>query len=1328
MSYQPKQEKLYDWLLANTTDNEESESDMVWSPEMRANIFSRFTFAWMTPLLEKGRHTPLTMEDTFPLKEEFHPDKVSAKLQRHWQRELKRQKPSLLRASIRTFGSIWALSSVFKLASDLVSFLNPILLSRLLGFVANYNTPEGEPIEYGYFYAASMFIVACVQTLAAQQHFVQNQRIRSVIKAGYTTVIYQKAMLLSNDTRQKYNVGSIISHMTVDAHRVSNFTANSSNNLWSIPLQFVIAMYLLYRTLGWTTFAGVMVILATAPATARISQHLRIVTKKLNGYRDKRLGIMNEILSGIKIVKLYAWDSFFIKRINDVRVKMELVAIQRKGVIQALFSFVSVLLPFVVSFSTFALYSLADNKSHGPLNSQLVFVLLALFNLIKKPLTLGPTVVPELLEAMVCFTRLYNFLTAEEIDLASIERAPYDRYESRPDAEDTPLISVQDGTFKWLSADEPVVKNVSIQCKRNELLAIVGQVGSGKSSLISAILGEMIKYSGDVAISGSIAYVPQQPWIMNATLRDNILFGNSYDEEFYNRVIKACALGQDIDSLSARDMTELGERGVNLSGGQKMRVSLARAIYARADVYILDDPLAAVDAHVSKHIFTHVIGPQGMLQSRARIFVTNALQYLNSVDSIAMLRDGCIIEQGLSADVMAQEGEIFAFAHKYIQQNQESPEGSIKESSADSADAISDCPDLKRKDSTQSLGRPDNNNTGNAISRRNIRMTQESSGRTIVKEVSRQGKVEWGIYRTYVRACGILNMSFFLLVMLLSSASNVTTSMWLKHWASANSGSNIPQATNIVMHSIVYYLAIYGGLGLVDALVNSMRSLIMWTRCSIRASTSIHRDMLNGVMRSPMSFFDTTPTGRILNRFSSDLQNCDATLPRSVSRLIDDSVNVISSVVIICFSTPLMIFIILPLVIFYRTLQQLYLFSSRELKRLDSTTRSPMVAHFQETLGGISTIRAYSLQSRFIYENQGRLHQHMRSQVTHLLINRWLALRLESMGNIVMLGTTMFSIITLHYTGVGDAGMVGLAVTYALTLSSTLSQIVRAQTSTEKQMTHLERAVEYMHLPSEGVDIVEDYRPKETWPEQGVVEFKNFSTRYREGLDLVLKDLSFRVAPRHKVGIIGRTGSGKSSLSLSLFRIIEAASGQILLDDEDITKYGLFDVRNKLSIIPQDPVLFAGTVRENVDPFNNYSDQEIWHALEEAHLAEYIRSKDERLEFIVAQNGENFSAGQKQLICLARVLLKHTKVLVLDEATASIDIATDELIQQTIRDKFKDCTVLTIAHRVNTIIDSDMVLVVDKGRLAEYDTPQNLLANKDSIFTKLVEESQSSNI
>ncbi|KAJ2292050.1 hypothetical protein IW139_000547 [Coemansia sp. RSA 353] len=567
--------------------------------------------------------------------------------------------------------------------------------------------------------------------------------------------------------------------------------------------------------------------------------------------------------------------------------------------------------------------------------------------------------------------------------------------------------------------------------------------------------------------------------------------------------------------------------------------------------------------------------------------------------------------------------------------------------------------------------------------------------------------------------------------------------MWLKHWASSNAGTELnlgpfkrwmPPSTNanpssslfysIPVHSVFYYLFIYGGLGLLGASMNSLQSLLMWTRCSVRASTKIHQNMLHSVLRSPMSFFDVTPIGRILNRFSSDLQQCDEMLPRSASSMVNTMVNVVSAVVVITLSTPLMLVIMLPLVMVYRYLQQRCLRSSRELQRLDSTTRSPIFAHFQESIGGVSTIRAYNQQPRFVYENELRIGQNMRAFYTCFSLNCWLSLRIEMLGNTVILGTTLLAIGSVHYFGYGDAGLVGLAVTYALDFISSLNWSVHNYADIANSMVQLERVIEYAELPSEAPDVIEDRVPATTWPDQGMVEFKDYSTRYRNGLDLVLKGLSFRVQPNQKVGIVGRTGAGKSSLTLALFRIIEAAGGQILIDGEDIAKYGLFDVRSKLSIIPQDPVLFAGTVRENLDPFNSYSDQNIWQALEHAHLADFIRTKDERLEFVVMQSGENFSIGQRQLICLARALLKRAKVLVLDEATAAIDNATDTIIQESIRKEFKNCTVLTIAHRLNTIIDSDMILVIDGGRLAEYDTPQNLLENENSLFAKLVEEAQ----
>ncbi|PIA12845.1 canalicular multispecific organic anion transporter 2-like protein [Coemansia reversa NRRL 1564] len=481
--------------------------------------------------------------------------------------------------------------------------------------------------------------------------------------------------------------------------------------------------------------------------------------------------------------------------------------------------------------------------------------------------------------------------------------------------------------------------------------------------------------------------------------------------------------------------------------------------------------------------------------------------------------------------------------------------------------------------------------------------------------------------------------------------------------------------------------------------------------------------MLAGIMRAPVSFFDVTPLGRIINRFSADLSFCDDILPSTVFGVTNNITVVLTTFAVIVVSMPPMLLLMIPLSFAYIYLQKRYNYSSRELERISSMMNSPVLAHFQEITDGVSTICAYGQQSRFMLESQKRLAQKIRSNISYNSLLRWLTLRLEFLGNAVTLGTCLWAIISLQYFGFNDAGLLGLVITYSLNVMGSLNWFIRDYAELENSMTHLERIVEYANLTPEAPTVIEDNRPKKEWPEQGLVEFKNFSMRYREGLDLVLKDLSFRILPRQKVGIVGRTGAGKSSMTLALFRIVEAAGGQILLDGEDIIQYGLFDVRSKLAVIPQDPLLFAGTLRENLDPFNNYTDQDIWRALEQAHLAEYIRSKDERLQFVVTHKGDNFSAGQKQLICLARALLKQAKVLMLDEATAAIDIATDAIIQHTIRNEFKNCTVLTIAHRLETITDSDMILVIDAGRLAEYDTPQNLLANKNSLFAKLLEKS-----
>ncbi|KAJ2807434.1 hypothetical protein H4R20_001292, partial [Coemansia guatemalensis] len=1286
---------------------EDSDSDYCTSgsPEERANVFSQYTYTWVGSFLKKGYHKQLQLEDVWKLNGQYRPDIVNAHFQRNWQKELRSDKPSLFRATIRTYWKIWILAAMHEVLRIATLVSQPLILSQIIAFAATYGTEQGDPIEYGYFYVAVLFLVNCELNVSFRTRSTYAQRVKTLVRTSYMTAIYQKILTLSIDARQEYDLGSIDTHMSIDSENVTTFFEGGSQEMWSDPVRIIIALFILYHLLSWSALAGVVVILACMPLLSYIGQLIGTRSKLLMSYRDQRMGIMNEVITGIRVVKMYAWELPFIKRINNVRVKLELNNIRSINVLKATLSGILYLVPYIMPFAIFGTYSIFDNVSHGPLNAQLVFVGIPLITILGHSVNRVPRIIPSVFKAIASSRRITDFLTSSEIDFAAIDRQPYDRNSSDSTANDV-LVNIKSGSFKWSSAEQPAIRDIDIQCRRSELLAVIGRVASGKSSLVSAILGDMIKCSGSATVCGSIAYVAQQPWILNATLRDNILFGSDYDPEFYSRVIDACALRQDVDALSAGDMSEIGERGINLSGGQKMRVSLARAVYARADVYFLDDPLAAVDAHVSRHIFTHVLGPRGILRSRARILVTNAVQYLNSVDNIVMLCDGRIIEQGSTAQTMEKQGDIFEFIHQHIDS-----QGST-ESSSTTLDSMDTCDDIDNIESHEisSLQLSVQRNVHAAATE----PTEQSSndGRTMTTEFRRDGEVEWKTYRAYIAASGGRNVLIAVVAFLAAVACDVCARFWLKHWTSSNAGMTRNGLSNAT-YSPLYFLLIYGMLGLLVSLTNMILQLFIYARCSTRASTVVHQNMLAGVLRSPMSFFDTTPTGRILNRFSSDLQKCDEDLPLSISSVAFESFNVMLATVVVTITTPLMLVVIILLAFVCHRYQSLYIKSSREIRRLDSTTRSPIYAYFHESSDGVSTIRAYGQQSRFVSEMEHRIGQHIRVDNTYLLLNQWLAMRMETVGNIVMLGTALLMIISIQYKGSGDPDAVGLVIGPALIMGVGMNWGVRYYSDMQISMTHLERAAEYADLPSEAADVIDDNRPKEAWPEQGVVEFKNYSTRYREGLDLVLKDLSFRVLPRQKVGIVGRTGAGKSSLTLALFRIIEAASGQILLDGEEISKYGLFDVRSKLSIIPQDPVLFAGTVRENLDPFGSYSDQDIWRALEQAHLADYIRSKDERLEFMVTQSGGNFSIGQRQLICLARALLKHAKVLVLDEATAAIDNTTDAIIQQTIRSEFKDCTVLTIAHRLDTVIDSDMVLVIDGGQLAEYDTPQNLLANKD---------------
>ncbi|KAI3644541.1 hypothetical protein MP228_010705 [Amoeboaphelidium protococcarum] len=1296
-------------------------------PEERATFLSKITFSWLNGIMTLGYKKPLTDDDLWDLNSEDQAQVLNAKFQEKWNSQLSLQKPSLVKAIFYAVGMPFVFAAFFKLVQDILGFLQPQYLKAIIDFISKLNNSSDSDanaiqpsIQVGYIIAVAMLVTAVTQSIMLHQYFHRCVRTGLHLRSALVTAIYQKSLVISNASKQKYSTGEIVNLMSVDVQRFVDL-CQYLHIAWSGPLQICLALYFLYQSMGPSIFAGVAVMIIMIPVNAALAVRMRKLHRAQMLNKDGRMKLMDEILNGIKVIKLYAWENTFMSKLFKVRTA-ELDTLKSIGLLAAYQSFTWSCTPFMVSCVTFAVYSVTSGQ---PLTTSQVFVSISLFNMLQFPLSMFPFVISALVETSVSLNRIYAFLTAQELDKNAVKR------EQKVYLEDQYAIEISNGQFAWSSQDSPLLHDINLRIRQGALTTIIGKVGSGKSSLLSCILGDMVRLgeTPSVNVNGSIAYVGQQAWIMNASLRDNITFGLSFNQQLYDTVVDACALRQDVAMLPAQDMTEIGERGINLSGGQKQRVNLARAVYSGADIILLDDPLSAVDAHVGKHIFDKVLSQTGLLGKKTRVFVSHAIQYVPKSDFIIMIDDGRVIQGPCTyQEAMSQESYIEQFITTFLNQDDEldqaenddtliSEVAQNEQSIGRQTDGrtVADSRGQSEK-SLRTIADSKSNSASNLIPS-NVQKVelQQQSGRLMMKEDAAIGSVDRSIYWAYARSCSFKAITVVIVFLIIAQVAQVSQNLWLKNWAAQSEANN----GNI---NVGLYIGIYAAIGIVYSLFNVTVTILIWVFCAIRSSTVLHEDLYNAVVRSPMAFFDTTPLGRIVNRFSKDIYTVDEVLPRSWNSFFRTMFSVLTTLVVISASTPLFLVMAVPMAIIYYTVQQYYLRSSRELKRLDSVTKSPIYAHFSETLGGVSTIRAYGSNLRFLQENERRLDLNQRAYYPSVSSNRWLAMRLEFVGSLVIFGSALFAVISVvHFKNI-DAGLAGLSISYALTITQSLNWTVRQSCEIETNIVSVERIVEYTKLKSEAPAIVETHRPPLTWPAKGMVEFRNYSTRYREGLDLVLRNLSFIVQAGEKIGICGRTGAGKSSMMLALFRLVEPVCGQIFIDGVDITQIGLQDLRSKLTIIPQDPVLFAGTVRENLDPYLKVNDNELWDALESCHLADHIRSLPEKLDAVVLQNGENFSIGQRQLICLARALVRKSKVLVLDEATASIDVQSDSLIQQTIRKEFKDCTVLTIAHRINTVMDSDRILVLSDGQIAEYDTPENLLKNQNSMFYGLAKE------
>ncbi|XP_074845820.1 ATP-binding cassette sub-family C member 10 isoform X4 [Carettochelys insculpta] len=1028
--------------------------------------------------------------------------------------------------------------------------------------------------------------------------------------------------------------------------------------------------------------------------------------------------LMTEFLCGIRVIKFYTWERHFGARINACRAK-ELQKLRAIKYLDAICVYLWAALPVIISIVIFITYVLLGHQ----LTATKVFTALALVGMLILPLNVFPWVLNGILDAKVSLDRIQRFLELSDQDLDAY-------YTIGGPTVPSSALEMHQATFSWLPAKEESSRQhlssgtlqIFIQdlaLTKGTLVGVVGKVGCGKSSLLAAITGELNKLGGQVYVwdlQRGFGLATQEPWIQFTTVRENILFGRDYDARFYHEVLEACALSDDLNILPAGDQTEVGENGVTLSGGQKARIALARAVYQEKEIYLLDDPLAAVDADVACHLMQKCI--LGVLKHKTRILCTHRTEFLEKADTLLLMDNGRIVKTGTPSEILPLVEAIPKIdKENKKRQNKVSAEQGQEE-------------DMEIE--TEELGRD------------NFLLQQE--------EEKKEGAVAFQVYRAYWLAVGsCLSLSILLSLFLMQASGNVSV-WWLSHWI-----SNLPQTANISMRplsasllspqlllfsltelpssiqvlgaapvppsstvDVNFYLMVYGSIAGANSIFTILRAFLF--ACgTIRAATVIHSRLLQRVMKATVTFFDITPMGRILNRFSSDLYCVDDSLPFILNIFLANVFGLLGMLVMITYGLPWIGLILLPLAALYFSIQRYYRRTSRELKRLYSLTLSPIYTHFSETLTGLSTIRATRATSRFEAENQLRLEQNQRCLFASNTALQWLDIRLQMIGVAVVTAIAGIAIIQ-HQRQLGNPGLVGLALSYALSVTNLLSGLISSFTQTETMMVSVERTEEYStDIPIEPQEHLVQVIPD--WPSQGHVEFQQVVLAYRPGLPNALDGVTFSIYPGEKVGIVGRTGSGKSTIFLALFRMVELMEGQILLDNVDSRLVGLENLRSKLAIIPQDPFLFSGTVRENLDPLGQHTDSDLSQVLEQCHLQEVITQMG-GLDCELGERGKSLSVGQRQLMCLARALLTQAKVLCIDEATASVDQKTDQLLQQTIRQRFADKTVLTIAHRLNTILDSDRVLVMHAGKMAELDSPAVLSKREDSLFQRFLTNGQ----
>ncbi|XWS37931.1 hypothetical protein CRYUN_Cryun19dG0087500 [Craigia yunnanensis] len=1261
---------LYDPLNAEANGNTKADYTVQVTPFAAAGCFSKFSFWWLNPLMKKGREKTLQDEDIPKLREAERAQSCYflflEQLNRKKQAKPSSQ-PSILKTIISCHRREIFVSGFFALLKILTVSSGPLILNAFI-LVA-----EGKgSFKYGgYVLAISLFFARSLESLSQRQWYFRTRLIGLKVRSLLTAAIYKKQLRLSNAARSMHSSGEITNYVAVDAYRIGEFPF-WFHQTWTTSLQLCIALVILFRVVGLATIAALFVIILTVLCNTPLAKLQHRFQSKLMVAQDERLKASSEALINMKVLKLYAWENHFKKVIENLRA-MEYKWLSAVQLQKAYNGFLFWSSPVLVSAATFgACYFLKI-----PLHASNVFTLVATIRLVQDPIISIPDVIGVVIQAKVAFARVVKFLEAPELQSANVRQKHH--------MENADLaIFIKSGGFSWEETlSKPTLRNITLEVRMGEKVAVCGEVGSGKSTLLAAILGEVPSVQGSIQVFGKIAYVSQTPWIQTGTIQENILFGSAMDRQRYKETLERCSLVKDLELFPYGDQTEIGERGVNLSGGQKQRIQLARALYQDADVYLLDDPFSAVDAHTATSLFNEYV--MEALSRKAVLLVTHQVDFLPAFDSVLLMSDGEILQAAPYHHLLAssQEFQDLVNAHK-----ETAGSGRVAEA---------------------------NSSKRHGTSTREIKKSyveklfKASKGDQLIKQEERErGDTGFKPYIQYLNENkGFLFFSISAFTHLLFVGSQISQNSWM--------AANVDNPNVSPMKLIGVYLVI----GFFSTLLLLCRSLSIVT-LGIRSSKSLFSQLLNSLFRAPMSFYDSTPLGRILSRISSDLSIVDLDVPFSLIFAVGATINAYSNLGVLAVVTWQVLFVSISIIYAAIRLQKYYFSTAKELMRMNGTTKSLVANHLAESIAGAITIRAFEEEERFFAKNLDLIDINVSPFFHCFSANEWLIQRLETLSATVLASAALCMV--LLPPGTFSSGFIGMALSYGLSLNMSLVFSIQSQCTIANYIISVERLNQYMYISSEAPEVIEENCPPSSWPAVGKVDICDLQIRYRPDAPLVLLGISCTFLGGHKIGIVGRTGSGKTTLISALFRLVEPAGGKIVVDSIDISTIGLHDLRSRFGIIPQDPTLFNGTVRYNLDPLAQHTDQEIWEVLDKCQLREAVQEKEEGLESLVLEDGSNWSMGQRQLFCLGRALLRRSRILVLDEATASIDNATDLILQKTIRTEFAGCTVITVAHRIPTVMNCTMVLAISDGKLVEYDEPTKLMERKGSLFGQLVKE------